>query len=45
MTTDIIDTVPWTDYRKLFSEYEARGEAKGEARGETKRDMEIAMNV
>ena len=41
MTTDIIDTVPWTDYRKLFSEYEA----KGKVEGRVGRDMEIAMNV
>ena len=50
MTTSIIDTLPWIDYREVFEKLEERGRAEGEAKGRTEgeargraeRDMEIA---
>jgi predicted transposase YdaD len=36
MTTNIIETLPWIDYRELFVKLEERGRAEGEARGEAR---------
>jgi hypothetical protein len=38
MTTNITETLPWTDYREVF----AKSEAKGRAEGRAERDIEIA---
>ena len=47
MTTDITETLPWTDYRDVFAKAEERGKIEGiiegEAKGRAKRDMEIAL--
>jgi predicted transposase YdaD len=53
MTTNIVETLPWIDYREVFEKIEARGEARGETRGEARgkmsgkreRDLEIALNA
>jgi hypothetical protein len=37
MTTNIIETLPWIDYREVFEKLEARGKSE--------RDMEIALNA
>jgi predicted transposase/invertase (TIGR01784 family) len=44
MTTNIVETIPWTNYREIFekleeqarAEGEARGKAEGEAKGKAK---------
>ena len=33
MTTNIVDTLPWTDYRVVFEKLEERGRAEGRAEG------------
>jgi predicted transposase YdaD len=49
MNTNIVETLPWIDYREIFQKIEERGEKRGEERGEKRgkvtRDMEIAMNA
>jgi hypothetical protein len=34
MTEELLETMPWIDYRAVFKEIEERSEARGEARGE-----------
>ena len=41
MTTDIVETLPWIDYREVFAEIEERGEAKGKA----EMQVEIALKM
>ena len=36
MTTNILETLPWTDYREAFEKSEAKGRAEGRAEGEAK---------
>jgi len=49
MTTNIVETLPWIDYREAFERLEERGraegEAKGKAEGKAERDMEIALKA
>ena len=57
MTTNITETLPWTDYREVFTkakeqgkaegkvEGKAEGRAEGKAEGRTERDMEIALKL
>jgi hypothetical protein len=33
MTTNITETLPWVDYREVFTKLEERGRAEGEAKG------------
>jgi hypothetical protein len=33
MTTNITETIPWTDFSEVFDKLEAKGRAEGEARG------------
>ena len=42
MTTNITETLPWTDYSVLFAEKEAKGRIEGRVEGRADRDMEIA---
>ena len=42
MTTNITETLPWTDYSEVFAKSEAKGRAEGEAKGRAERDREIA---
>ena len=41
MTTNIVETLPWIDYRAVFAQFEERGKAEGKA----ERDMEIALKA
>jgi len=41
MTTNIVETLPWVDYKEVFRQIEERGEAKGRAEGQ----MQIALNL
>jgi hypothetical protein len=41
MNTNIVETLPWIDYREVFQKIEERGEE----RGKVTRDIEIAMNA
>jgi predicted transposase YdaD len=34
MNTNIVETLPWIDYREIFQKIEERGEERGEKRGE-----------
>ena len=36
MTTNITETLPWVDYREVFTKLEERGRAEGKAEGEAK---------
>ena len=45
MTTDIMETLPWIDYREVFAKIEERGRNEGINEGITKRDMEIALKA
>ncbi|MDR1320294.1 MAG: hypothetical protein LBK56_02555 [Gracilibacteraceae bacterium] len=53
MNTNLVETLPWIDYREIFQKIEERGEKRGEERGEKRgeergkatRDMEIALNA
>jgi predicted transposase YdaD len=49
MNTNIVETLPWIDYREVFQKIEERGEERGEKRGEERgkvtRDTEIALNA
>jgi len=45
MTTNINETLQWTDYRKVFEEIEEHGKAEGKAEGRYERDMEIAIKM
>ena len=36
MTTDIVETLSWIDYREIFDKIEIRAKAEGEARGEAR---------
>jgi transcriptional/translational regulatory protein YebC/TACO1 len=49
MTTNVVETLPWTDYREF---YEARekfireeGEARGEAKGIANAQLQIALKA
>ena len=39
MTTDIMETLPWIDYREVFEKIEERGRAEGKA--ETQKDVAV----
>jgi hypothetical protein len=41
MNTNIVETLPWIDYREVFQKIEERGEE----RGKVTRDTEIALNA
>ena len=41
MTTNIAETLPWTDYGEIFAKAEEHGRAEGKA----ERDMEIALTL
>jgi hypothetical protein len=41
MTTNIIETLPWIDYKEVFTKLEERGREEGRA----ERDMEIALKL
>ena len=49
MTTDIMETLPWIDYREVFTKIEERGRTEGrtegKTEGKTERDMEIALKA
>jgi len=49
MTTDIMETLPWIDYREVFAKIEERsltqGITQGITEGRTARDMEIALKA
>ena len=49
MDTDILETLPWIDFREVFEKIEERGEARGEMRGEERGKInaqnEIALNA
>jgi hypothetical protein len=49
MTTNIIETIPWTNYREVFEKREkqarAEGEARGEAKGKAEGKTEVARNL
>jgi hypothetical protein len=53
MSTNIVETLPWIDYREVFQKVEERGRAIGEERGraigeergKTTAQMEIALNA
>ena len=49
MTTNIVETLPWIDYREVFAKFEERGRAtgraEGKAEGKAERDMEIALKA
>jgi hypothetical protein len=43
MTTNIAETLPWTDYSEVFAKSKAEGKAEGRTEGRAERDMEIAL--
>ena len=43
MTTNITETLPWTDYRELFEKIEERGKAEGKAEGMAEVQINIAV--
>ena len=53
MTTDIMETLPWIDYREVFTKLEERGKSEGRAEGRAegmvegiaKGSLEIAMKA
>ena len=49
MITNILETLPWIDYREVFAKIEERGRAEGRvegrAEGRAERDMEIALKM
>ena len=57
MTTNIVETLPWIDYREVFDKLEERGRAEGEAigrvegeaigktEGRTEAQMELAVKA
>ena len=45
MTTNITETLPWVDYREVFTKLEERGRAEGKAEGEAKGKAETQMDI
>ena len=49
MTTNIVETLPWVDYREVFTKLEERGKAEGKAEGmaegKAKTQMEVAVKA
>jgi predicted transposase YdaD len=45
MTTNIIDTIPWTNYREIFEKQEEQARAEGKAEGRVEGKIEVALNL
>ena len=45
MTTNIMETLPWIDYREVFAKIEERGKTEGIAAGKTESQMDIAAKA
>jgi predicted transposase/invertase (TIGR01784 family) len=45
MTTNIVETLPWIDYREVFTKLEERGRTEGKAEGKAEKQLEIARNL
>jgi hypothetical protein len=45
MATNVVETLPWVDYREVFKQLEERGRNEGIEKGRMAMSLEIALNV